>query len=82
VLATVEEHQASILGISATMLLSVPAVAELLQDLRNAFGSRVQTIVGGTAFRNAPILYREIGADACAQDLRSAVSVVSSLLHS
>jgi methanogenic corrinoid protein MtbC1 len=68
ILRTVEAHRADLVGISATMLFNVPKVAALVADLRKR--APVRVILGGGAFRFAPGLYREIGADAFAADLR------------
>ncbi len=75
-----EEHQADILGVSATMLFSIPKVVRLIESVRAKFdGGNVRIIVGGAAFRTAPDLYREIGAQGCALNLRSAVQLVTGL---
>ena len=62
---------ADLIGVSATMLYSVNATARLIEDLRGA--RRLQTpriLVGGGAFRAAPKLWREVGADDYAADVR------------
>jgi methanogenic corrinoid protein MtbC1 len=79
VLSAIEEHDAAILGISATMLYNVPNVMQLADLVRQEAGDRIRIIVGGSAFRSAPLLYREIGADGCALDLNSAVELANSL---
>ena len=77
ILKVIEEHDADVVGISATMLFNVPKVRRLIADARARFPSRrLRIFVGGGAFRNAPNLPGEIGADGFAADLRSAVALV------
>jgi methanogenic corrinoid protein MtbC1 len=80
VLSAIEEHEAAILGISATMLFNVPNVMQLADLVRQKVGGDIRIMVGGSAFRSAPLLYREIGAHGCAFDLRSAVELANSLI--
>jgi MerR family transcriptional regulator, light-induced transcriptional regulator len=79
VLDAVEEHEARILGISATMLFSVPQVIRLAEQVRERSGDRISIIVGGAAFRLTPGLCEEIGAKGYALDVRSAIRLVSGL---
>lgn len=73
VLKVVEEHQANAVGISAATLLSLPKVRGLVSDMREKLKGRCpRIVVGGGAFRSAPVLAAEIGADACGADLRTA----------
>lgn len=75
VVAVVREHKAAVLGVSATMLFSLPGVRQLVTDVtRELGGERPRLVVGGSAFRLAPELPRELGADAVALDLSSAVA--------
>ena len=80
VLDAVEEHEARILGISATMLFNVPQVIRLAEQVREKTGDRISIIVGGAAFRLAPGLCEEIGAKGYALDLRSAIRLVNGLV--
>lgn len=80
IVEAVAEHSPAVLGISATMLFSVPQVVALIDDVRHSFpagGPRI--LVGGGAFRHAQDLYKEIGADAFAPDLMTAQQLVEAL---
>ena len=67
------EMKAGIVAISATMLFNVDPVARLVESVREMRGSAVPRIlVGGGAFRHAPRLWRDVGADASALDVRGA----------
>ena len=77
VVDAVEEHRAQILGISATMLYNLPQVAKLAEAARRRIGGKIRILVGGRAFRSTPELYREMGADGCGGDLRSAIELVT-----
>jgi methanogenic corrinoid protein MtbC1 len=79
VLQAVEEHGASVLGISATMLFNIPAVRRLMTAARAAAGENLRLIVGGSAFRAAPELYKEIGAAGVALDIRAALRLAETL---
>jgi methanogenic corrinoid protein MtbC1 len=77
ILKAVEEHQADVVGISATMLFSIPKVAQIIHQLRETFGSDKQKIiVGGACFRQVPHLFSEIGADGFAADLKTVLSLL------
>lgn len=77
IVKTVADHHADILGISTTMLFNVPKAAALIEACRAATKNNgLRIIVGGGAFRGAPALHEEIGADAYAPDLRSARDLV------
>ncbi len=72
------DHQADVLLVSATLPPHLPGVAEVVRLFRarpELAGARV--IVGGRAFRNAPGLWRTIGADGTA----AGVDECLTLLH-
>ena len=70
VLQGIKDHGAALVGISATMLFNVPKVANLVSEIRTRLTGRIRIVLGGAAFRFSPGLYREVGADAFATDLR------------
>lgn len=76
ILTAVDEHQAHVVGISATMLFNIPMVRQLVADIRKQISRPIRIILGGSAFRLAPNLYREIGADAFAPELRTATALL------
>jgi MerR family transcriptional regulator, light-induced transcriptional regulator len=79
VLQAVRELRPRVLGISATMLFNVPKVRALMDEVRESLGPDApRVILGGGAFRSASDLWREIGADGCALDLRQALTLVRS----
>ncbi len=79
ILQLIKEFQPTLVGISATMVLKVPIVRDLIKDIRNHFPSAAtpRILVGGSAFRALPDVYRDIGADAFAYDLRSLTTLLS-----
>ena len=79
VLEAIEEHGADLLGISATILCNLSNVAQLIDAVRARRGSRIRILVGGGAFRRAPSLYKELGADGCGGDLRAVASLARQL---
>lgn len=72
-------HRAKLVGISATMLSNVPRVRQLLGGLRKRVPG-VRVVVGGGAFRAVPTLWRDLGADGFAPDLRATIDLVNTLL--
>jgi methanogenic corrinoid protein MtbC1 len=79
VLQAVEEHRADVLGISATMLFNLPAVRRLIGAARAAAGGNLRIILGGSAFRATPELYKELGAAGVALDVRAALRLAATL---
>jgi len=74
ILRAVRDKKADLLGISLTMPFNMPQVVQLIQATRTELcATAPRIIVGGGAFRQAPDLWREIGADGFALDLRSAL---------
>jgi methanogenic corrinoid protein MtbC1 len=77
ILSIVRETMPSHIGISATMLFNVPAVRQLIAAIRAEFRGPIRVVVGGAAFRTAPDVWRQIGADGFGADLRSAQALFS-----
>jgi methanogenic corrinoid protein MtbC1 len=76
ILRVIEEQRPDAVGISATMLFSLPKVRDLIDSIRALPGPRRRIVVGGAAFRAAPGAFREIGADACGLDLEQAIAIL------
>lgn len=79
ILKVVQEHEADVVGISATMLYNLPQVRRLVAEIRQRFGGKVRVVVGGGAFRSSPKLAAEIGADGAAPCLREAIILLRGL---
>ncbi len=83
ILRTVEERQADLLAISATMTFHVEKAAALIAETRRAgLGARVRIMVGGYPFNIAPNLWRAVGADGYARDAQQAVIEAERLARS
>jgi len=77
ILRVIEEQRPDAVGISATMLFSLPKVRDLIESIRALPEPQPRRIVvGGAAFRAAPGAFREIGADACGLDLEQAIAIL------
>jgi methanogenic corrinoid protein MtbC1 len=72
ILPVIREMAPTHVGISATMLFNVGAVRQMIGAVRGEFGERLQIMVGGAAFKAVPGLWRTVGADGFASDLRQA----------
>jgi MerR family transcriptional regulator, light-induced transcriptional regulator len=75
----VREQKANVVGISATMLFNVPKVRSLVAELREGSEGGPKIVVVGGAFRLAPELYSEIGADGFAPGLRESIALLREL---
>jgi len=74
----IEEHQPHIIGLSALLTTTMPAMKEIIAAVRAAGHSDVKILVGG-----APITQSyadEIGADGYSRDAASAVDAAKSVL--
>lgn len=79
IVEAVNEFKADLVGISATMLFNIDPVANLVDGLRSLPGGRVpRVLVGGSAFRSSPQLWKDLGADGFAVDVRGACSAARS----
>jgi len=77
VLQAIEEHKPDAVGISATMLLSIPKAVRVVEGLRLRFqGDCPRILLGGRAFISAPGLVKELGAEGAATDIRSALALM------
>ena len=68
IVAAIEEHEATVVGLSATMLLSVPKLAALISDIKRRLPS-IRILVGGSLVVNRYIDPVSLGADASATSL-------------
>lgn len=79
ILEAIEDHEPTVVGVSATVLFNLPAVADLVADIRRISGPDTFIMVGGGAFRTSPEIWRELGADGLGRDLREAVALVAEM---
>lgn len=80
VLGALSEHRAGVLAISCTIQPNLPKVSFLVGAVRATFREACPRIlVGGGAFRASPGAALEVGADACAVDVREAIAVARTL---
>ena len=80
ILQTVRERKATVLCISVTITYHVRLVESLITAVRrDSSMSGVIVLVGGYPFKIAPSLWKNIGADGCANDAQEAIATVSRL---
>jgi methanogenic corrinoid protein MtbC1 len=65
----------NVLAISASMTFHIPAVREVITSVRSASPS-AKILVGGYAFKVAPHLWSQVGADHWTKDALEAVSLL------
>lgn len=76
VIASIVEHKAEVLAVSATISYHVEAVRTLISAVReHAEAGRVTILVGGYPFMQDPALWKNVGADGAARDAREAVTL-------
>lgn len=79
--ATIEERQADVVAISATIPQHIPSVMRLIEAIRATdYGQRVKIMVGGYPFNLSADLWQRVGADAFAADAYEAVRVGNRLV--
>jgi methanogenic corrinoid protein MtbC1 len=80
-LAMVRDKKADVIAISVTMTSHIPVVHYLIRSIRGDPGmKRVKVLVGGYPFSIVPLLWKQVGADACASDPDEAVATVNRLV--
>jgi len=81
ILQMVRERHADVLAISATIMLHLPMVAAMIDEVRAAPDCKhVRILVGGYPFNIAPGLWRRVGADGCARDAAASVELANRLM--
>ncbi len=80
IVQSVRDDEPKLVGISATLLPNLSAVADLIQRLRQLNSSpSLRIVVGGGAFRHSERAWQEVGADGFAPDLLAAREVARTL---
>ena len=75
IVQAVVAHRPDFLGVSCTMLFNLPSVVTLVAAVRARVSPAPRLLLGGAAFRSAPDLWKELGAEGWAQDLRAAITL-------
>jgi MerR family transcriptional regulator, light-induced transcriptional regulator len=81
-ISTVREKKPDVLAISVTMTSHIPVVHYLVRSIRgDPRTENVKILVGGYPFHIAPILWKQIGAEAYASDPEQAVATMNRLVE-
>jgi methanogenic corrinoid protein MtbC1 len=72
------DNRSDILAVSASMTFHIPAVREVIAAVRMA-SPVTRILVGGYAFKIAPNLWRDVGADYWTKDATDAISLIDGL---
>lgn len=72
IFSAIDQCGASLVCISVTMSGCVQGARDLIAGIRQSSAAQPRILVGGTAFRRDPQLWRTIGADGFASDVRGA----------
>ena len=82
ILRTIQEKQAGLIAISATIPFHMSKVTDLIAQIRaSSFAFPYRILVGGYPFNISPNLWRQVGADGHARDAREAVLVAQQLMQ-
>jgi 5-methyltetrahydrofolate--homocysteine methyltransferase len=76
--AAAQEHQAQVIGLSALLTTTMPAMKNTVEAIRNAALPGVKVVIGGAPITDS--FASEIGADGFAPDAASAVDKARELL--
>lgn len=80
IVQAIEDRQADVLAVSATMTFHIRAVENLIAAVRaSADSNDVKVLVGGYPFNLEPELWKRVGADAYAVDASEAIAIASRL---
>lgn len=81
IVSVIRDRRADLLAVSASTLLNVSAVGELIEQVRKDEScAKTKVLVGGLPFRSVPDLWSELGADACAASATEAIELGNSLV--
>jgi methylmalonyl-CoA mutase cobalamin-binding domain/chain len=73
------EKKANILAISATMMVHLDGIKNIVELIRKSPAKDVKILVGGYSFNLIPNLWKKIGADGYAKDADSAIEIAKEL---
>ncbi|MBN8544707.1 MAG: cobalamin-dependent protein [Ignavibacteria bacterium] len=78
ILRALENHNAKVLAISATMTYHIKDVENFIIKVKNTPGfENIKILVGGYPFKIAKNLWKEIGADGFAEDAKGAIELAN-----
>lgn len=81
IVSVIRDRHADLLAASASTLLHVSAVGELIEQVREDEGcARTKVLVGGPPFQSVPDLWSELGADGSAMSAPAAVRLGNALV--
>ena len=81
IIQTLEERDAHLLAISATLTPHIRSVENLITEVRSTeSGKKVKILVGGYPFNIASNLWEEVGADGYGKDANEAIAVAHTLM--
>ncbi len=80
IIGALRDRESSILAISASMTFHLAAVREVIAAVRAA-SPKTRILVGGYAFKVAPNLWRDVGADYWTSDAADAIALIGELDH-
>jgi len=80
ILQTIEEQNADVLAISATIPYHVSKVAALIENVRTSFtDEQINILVGGYPFNTSPNLWQHVGADGFAPNAQEAIALANKM---
>lgn len=81
IIEAIHEHNANLVGLSATMYFNVSKIKEIISSIQNEnFNQSVKILVGGYPFLITKNLWKEVGADGFATDAENALQMANQLV--
>lgn len=82
ILDTVIQLKADVIAISASIHYNVPAVMDLIEQIRKSEEtSKIKILVGGRPFILAPELWKKVGGDGCPSNAVESISLAEKLIN-
>jgi methanogenic corrinoid protein MtbC1 len=75
------KHEADVVAISATLIVHVKQVRELIHAIRASEVKDIKVLVGGYPFNLAKDLWKKVNADGYAQNAEQAIKITNNFIE-
>jgi methylmalonyl-CoA mutase cobalamin-binding domain/chain len=82
IIKSIIHNKADLLAVSATMMIHIPIVEDMIQQIKKTNAKDVKILVGGYPFNIVSDLWKYIGADGFSPDADTAVKTANKMLES
>jgi methylmalonyl-CoA mutase cobalamin-binding domain/chain len=81
IVSTIMKHEADVVAISATLIVHVKQVRELIHAIRASEVKDIKVLVGGYPFNLAKDLWKKVNADGYAQNAEQAIKITNNFIE-